>query len=110
MRNRGVSAGAARYLMDRPGEAVWLQDIADYVGTQERPVQSAINNMRNTPGDQVGEALDVLVRGQCWRYMPDNSPEAGTDNTLFEEVGRTKQGHLVLQDCEGNLYRAQALE
>lgn len=92
----------------RPGQVVWLSEIQQATGeTNPRRVQAAMAAM----AAMVREAdmgLAVHTRGQAWTYRPTPAAQTPT-RRMFEEIGPTKDGAVVIQDDAGRLYRATEL-
>jgi hypothetical protein len=46
--------------------------------------------------------LEVVNPASAWRYMPNRN----SGKRLFEEVGPTRDGSIIIQDERGNLLKA----
>jgi len=105
-RREQIAHEVLRYITSRPGEILYLKDIAEAIEANPKSVQATINSLRaNQP--EVGNVIDVVVRGQAYRFKGYGL--SGSSKS-YSEVGRTKKGYIILQDEEGNLYKAQELE
>lgn len=105
-----VTPTVLRYLHAHIGETVFLKDIAVATKFTERQVQNSILHMVNNGVEWV----EVVSRGQAWRYhgpMPEVAPEPAQkkEPRLFDEVGVTRDGTLIIADLDNNLYRAEPL-
>jgi biotin operon repressor len=112
MRGPARSGPVFAYLEHRIGQAVHVDDVAADLGFTKQQVKSAVNNLRTTKGIPI----ETLVAGYSWRYLPnskpsEDSPGNGSNHTkrIFEEIGVTKTGLIILQDEDGNLFSAQEL-
>jgi hypothetical protein len=99
------------YLSSHPNTVVYLKQISKATGLTDQQVQSQIRNMINDKFP-----IGVVVRAQAWTFTPAagelGSPDAKPDTrgTLYEEIGRTKNGKPVLQDADGVIYIATEVE
>lgn len=106
--SRGLRAFVLEYLHQRPGEEVFLNDMrlaAKEAGRDwnETQIRTAMSNLM---ASSFGTGVNVVVRSRSWRYSP-NGGSAG--KLLFEEIGRARDGRVVIQDDEGNLFVATPL-
>lgn len=100
--NGNCKAKVIEYFMKHPGEVLFLQDISGHVGYETRQVQSSISHMLRAdslPG------LHPMVRGNSWKYVPE-----ANGKKIFEELATTKTGDLIIQDADGNVWRATPLD
>lgn len=107
--NRGLRPKVLEFLHKHPGVEVFASDLAEVTGTDTRAIQSCLSNYLReaTPVD-----LQVVVRGNSWRYLPNGKPSApkGSDaKRVFEELATTKAGELLIQDEAGTVYLAREL-
>lgn len=101
---RGIKTWVLEYMTKRPGEHVYLDDMSAAASEQgktftKRQIQTSIANSINTPAFA---GVSIIVRGNCWVYRPQDAK----DKRLFEEVGVSKDGRVVIQDADGNLFIA----
>lgn len=97
------------YFMKRTGETVYLADICNELKLGQEQVKSGVLNLRNC-NDHWKTALRVQATGRAWSYHPNSSSGAPTvSKRVFEEVGPTNTGDIVIQDDQGKLYRATEL-
>lgn len=112
--NDGIGAKILQVLTRSPGEVVYVQDIASHAKVTEQQVKSALAPSRLA---KYPIRIDVVVNGKAWRYMGDRSPQVPepaetptvAEKRIFEEIGTTKSGQLIIQDMDGNLFRAEEL-
>lgn len=111
---RGAVAAVFEHLHANPGIEVTVHELSRATGFDARRVQNAISYLRNgVHGRDL--KIDVLVSGSTWRYMPGKPAEvasepAPTGRRVFEEVGPTASGDIIIQDTKGALYRARLLD
>lgn len=106
----GLQAKIMRYMEQRPGVNVYLDEMRHEFGVPEALVQTAVRNIRQR--DYWREAVEVVVRGRVWMYRPNRKPveDERKDTPLcFEEVGQTRDGDLILQCEDGRIFRAREL-
>jgi len=67
---RTIGVRCLRYLTDRPGEVVYVEQLAEQLGVTTRQVSQAMYNMlvRN---QKLADEVEVVVRAQAWRYRPN---------------------------------------
>ena len=75
----------------------------------EKQMQECISGILRE--DQL-PGLEVKIAGRSWIYRPSASKakEAAATRRVFEELATAKGGDLIIQDQDGNLYRAKELE
>lgn len=94
------------YLMNHPGESLYIDDIAKATKLDTKQVLSAIGNLVHVDG----EPVETVQRGRIWRYNPNGQRKAkAPEKRMFEEIGPAKDGSIVIQDLDGNLYKAVEL-
>lgn len=103
---RGQRAFLKEYFTKRPGQELFLDDIledahAEGYAWSARQLQGAIANAVY----QNVLSLETIIRGRSWRYLPEKQ----NDRRVFEEIGVTKEGRVVIQDNEGTLWLAEQL-
>lgn len=100
------------FFIANPNRVVTIGEIALAIGeTEIRRVQQNVNNLRNTRDSSINwkELIDVVSRGSSWIYRPDNQPASSPDG-LFELIGKSRSGVLILQDSEGRIFQAKELD
>lgn len=95
-----------KYLTDRPGSLVYVEDIAAALDIEPKSARQAINNARNGHREVFGQFVEIVGRGGPWRYMPGSS---NSGRTIFEQIGVTKSGAIVVESEDGALYLATEL-
>jgi hypothetical protein len=100
---RGLTTAVYDHLSQRVNQDVNVDDVAAELGVSRAQVQGALSYLRKKP--EVGDRLAVVVRN-VWRLAPER-PSGG--KRLFEEIGTAKDGRVVVQDDEGNLFVAVPL-
>lgn len=97
------------YLTAHKDEQLWRDDIAAETGFTGEQVSQCVWGLitrKKLP-------IKVLLRGQSWVYSP-HEPETKVvaqpvEPRLFDEIGATRDGTLIIQDVNGTLYRATEL-
>lgn len=68
-----------KYITDRPGLTIYLDDIANETGLEPRAIQKTVSNLRasarNKPTHPMNDVDDV-VRGHAWIYKPNHQQAA----------------------------------
>lgn len=104
MARRNVQANIAEYFGKHPGETIYLDDLILTLNLDKKATLSAVATiirLDKLPG------LEIIYRARAWRYTPGKKVSKSAH--VFEELARTKNGDLVLQDDQGALYRATEL-
>lgn len=95
-------AQVMQYLESHPGKTLHLGDMAADLNLTNMQVSTAISFIRRDGSlhevEQVGKGI--------YRYRPTNGKPS---SELYEKVGVTKTGALVIQDENGRLYKAEEL-
>lgn len=108
-----VRAAVLTFFEKNPGMAIYVEDLVKDTGYTRTQIQASIYNLiKSGLYDLTSEA-----HGQIWRYrgLKRESPRYSEENKrsngrrLFEEVGSTKKGTIVIQDEKGNLFEANEL-
>jgi len=89
------------------GEIVYRDTIASDLDSPPSSVANAVSGLMKT----VPQIVPV-VAGRSWRWSEVTTKEASnpqSDRRMFEEVGESKTGAIVIQDEEGRLYRAEEI-
>lgn len=104
MPGKVIKPQVIEYFTKRPGETLYVTDLASALGVDKTQVQQCITNFK-LKGEMPD--LETLVRGNSWVYKPNHNKS--NDKRLFEELGVTKSGAIVIQDSDGNLWRAEPI-
>lgn len=122
-----IGADVLKYLHERPGSVVFLDNMANDLGYEERKVQNAVYRI-------IGEnptLLRVKVRGRAWEVLKPvpafdpvvveadvvseypkilvNSQYGKVEPMLFDEIGKNSAGEIIAMDRDNNLYRVLPL-
>ncbi len=97
-------------LLKHPGEVIYIDDLAKNLGLLTQSVQNVTSQILQKRDD-----IEIEIRGRAWRYNPnkkkeDETKKKETGKRLFEEIGLTKSGHIVIQDDHGAIYLANELQ
>lgn len=120
-----VQPAILKYLAQYPGEEIWIDDLVNSTPFDEKQIQSAI--MRLVAN---GYDIRVVMRGKSWSYhglqrgqkpgttapktqalsvVPtpvSNLPEIQkAPRTMYEEIGLTSDGTILVQSETGVIYR-----
>lgn len=106
-RGQSVQPRVLHYLEQHVGENVYHQDVSKQLDLTESQVKEAIYHLRKK--DNLSGSIEVVVAGSIWRYDPSKRESKKSGKRIFEELGVTHQGEIILQDEEGNLFRASEL-
>lgn len=84
---------------------VHVKDIAKDTGLSIEQVQGALGNLRR----ENGLNIETILRGQLviFHSVPEKPEPIG--KRVFEEIGVTKDGRIVIQDVDGKLYETREL-
>lgn len=108
-----------QYLSNREGQYCHVAEMSKELNYTYTQIRCAINSKRYEDEDW-GSRIAIITRGSTWMWKQSNHeneasiPLNGTSNekvksSSFEQIGITKTGNLILQDENGNLYRASEL-
>lgn len=111
----GVSGGTnirpqlMQYFEEHAEKTVYLSDIMDALGESlDRRVQQGVNNLIHA--DVMTGVIERIVAGQAWVYRPNaRYVNAKNDKRIFAEVGKTKDGGLILEADDETLWKATQL-
>lgn len=105
-RGPATSYKVLNYLNANPNLNLTVEDVSKNTGLDKSQVQSAMSRLK-----QRGLNIEVVLAGNCYRYIPTSVTSNGHKNNrkLFEEIGTAKDGRIVIQDTDGNLYVATQL-
>lgn len=98
------------FLTSHPGKPVSARDLSAYTGFTAGQVQAAVRNLIAS-----GYPIKVIMRAQVWQYEPEPEtvpePETGpASGDVWEVIGRSKNGKIILRDGSGILYGAEPLD
>lgn len=109
-----------RVLTDKPGQVVYADEIMEKTGNTKSQVQKVMMNLlrEELPG------LSIAVAGNAWCYITGQQTvnvdtllkgtfvpprKKKVELRVFEEVGRTKSGEIMIRDQDMNLYTAKEM-
>lgn len=101
--NRGIGVAVIEYLQKHAGQALFVSDIAADLNVEPRVVQVAISNARNNNTGGAATQIETLIRGRQFRWNGGVSKHNG--RALFEEIGKTKSGDLLVESEDGIVYK-----
>ena len=100
-----TSPKVLEYLHRNANVQVHALDIARDTGLTLEQVQGAIGNLRRAKGMDIA----TVIRGQVFVLRTKNEAPKANGKRVFEELGTAKDGRLIIQDAEGNLFEAKEL-
>lgn len=126
--NRGAVRKISAYFMAQPGVSVSVEQLLAELQLDRRAVQAAIYYLRS----QHNFDIATVVAGEVYRYDPPkdgvqhatrgqhlvrpSGPEpapkqkpSSHGSRMFEQVGTTRSGELLLQDEDDQFYLARQL-
>ena len=96
-----------RYLDSKAGQRVYADSIAVDLNEPVERVRAGINNLQR----ELGYPIDTFSTGvydvRAGGLPPKGRPHRS--DRIFQEVGTTKDGGLVIESEDGKLYRATEL-
>lgn len=125
MGHRWIITTVGEYMIKNPGRVIHLDELLNETKFTEPQIIAALNKWRNT---RVPNRLQVVLPGKAWQYnetVPDTvdepkppvvghvirnyGPRDTTDGVVFERLGSTNTGDLILRDTNGTLYTAKTM-
>lgn len=97
--NRGITAKLRTKFEQCPGVVLYLPDLAEEFGVEPRIVQQAVSNLIRETGNPT-----VHMRAAAWIWKPQGRAQRA--RRVFEEIGTTKEGKLIVQADDLTLYLA----
>lgn len=99
------------FLTENANRIFTLTQISAAIGEDETRVRVGINNLRNSANgsdaDYWRRTVEVVSQGTSWVYRPDN--KTVKTRTLYEEIGHSKTGTIIVEDENGKLFRLEEL-
>jgi hypothetical protein len=103
---RGATRDIAAWLLDNVGREVTLTEMG-------REFTYPIETIQKTMGYIVSTGkvrLQVLVAGHRWAVQGAGAREVSRKSPeIFEEIGRTRNGDILIEGEDGTVYRAVVL-
>lgn len=93
-----------KYLEDHMGTNTYIDDIAKDVGVTAEQARKSISYLRNR-----GVEVETIQTGYIYRLHP-KSPKEELGTRIFEEVGKTISGTIIVRCENGILYKLVELE
>jgi len=76
-RTNDISLRALRYMTQRPGQVVFVDEIAEGTGFTQKQIVSALGYLR-AKNDVMRVEIKVIVAGKSWQYLPTMQPQVAT--------------------------------
>lgn len=105
MGSAATSPKVLDYLYRNANVHVHAMDIVRDTGLTLLQVQGAIGNLRRTKGMDI----ETIIAGQVFVLHTKNEAAKVNGKRVFEELGTTKDGRLIIQDADGNLFEAKEM-
>lgn len=99
LHNRGITAKLRMKFEQNPGLVLYVRDLADEFGVDPRVIQQSVANMIRETGQPT-----VHIRAAAWIWSPQGRAQRA--RRVFEEIGTTKDGKLIVQADDLTLYLA----
>ena len=98
------------HLIRNAGKPVQVEDLTSITGVELTQIQAAMRNIILS-----GEPVRTIVRARVWVYEPETGTEPEPDTAdptgeIFEGVGRTRSGAIIVRDGNGVLYVAREMD
>lgn len=109
-KRRDITVRVLEYIQKRPGQYLYVQDIASELDLTEAQVRKGIYYIIST--DKLPYISKKTQYGP-YIYSPGTNADITAEqngNIIFEMRGRTKKGDLIIEADDGTLYRAVELE
>jgi hypothetical protein len=75
-----------RHFMQKPGDTLFVEDIAQELGFTRKQVQNAVYNLVNDPKSSVRDDFNVVTSGSAWRYRPNRAAVNGQVIPVLEKA------------------------
>lgn len=130
MGHKRIITQVAEYIVANAGRTIPIGELEAETGLTSAQIAGAVNNWRNKPG--VRDKLAVVIAGRAWSWADrpkTATPKADTNGDapehphppaitapdkdpcpqMFEHIGQSVTGTLILRDDNGKLYTATEL-
>lgn len=116
MSRLAIRPAVMAYLVKHTGKPVQVNDLVSATGFSLTQIQAA---MRNLIRDDA--PVRVIHRARIWVYDPEPKTEPKTEpetepetedvtDEIFEGIGRTRSGAIIVRDGKGILYVAREMD
>lgn len=111
MGGRAIHDKLLDYFQQHPNETLSVTRIAKETGEPHKRIQSWVTSVRNRNMDLGGGRMEIVMRGRIYRYVTggDAVGSGPGGKRMFQEVGTTKEGDVILECEDGTLYKAAEL-
>lgn len=92
------------YMKERPNVELTVTDIGHNTELTKDQVNNGIKTLK-----MQGTLIDTVKPGYSYIYRGERPTDTVTEKRMFEEIGTTKTGAIVIQDTSGNLYKAEEI-
>ena len=106
-RNGSRSKLVLEYFMQYPGQMLTASQVSEGTGLDASQVRGAVRKMIE---DGTTGAWEVNLRGNAWTYHPAGVGEESSDAECWEVVRHLKSGDVLLEDEDGNTWRATRID
>lgn len=104
---RNISASIIDFLSKRRNQIVTVTEMMEELKLTKTQIQGNITHLQKRSNVKI----TTCVAGQAWMLTDgpvEKKPVSGS-RRMFEEIGPSKAGFLVIQDTDGKLYKAEEL-
>jgi hypothetical protein len=105
MGSKAVAPKVLEWLHRNENIRIHLSDIVRDTGLTKEQVLNALGNLRRREGLDI----ETLVRGEAYAFRTTPAKPNGNGKRVFEEIGVSKDGRIIIQDVDGNLYETREL-
>lgn len=92
------------FIRERPNVELTVTEIGHNTGLNNGQVNQGIRTLRIQ-----GSLIDTVKPGYSYIYREQRPTNEVSEKRIFEEIGTTKAGAIVIQDEDGNLYKAEEI-
>lgn len=98
---RGISRLIHQHLITYAEQSVNITELMEQFDLKENQVQNSIHYLMERYSDHI----EVVVKGRVWKWHESKIGSEETNNG-FRVIGQSKKGYVVLEDEDGNLFKA----
>lgn len=102
-----------KYFETHPEFKIWRKDLIDYV-TKESGTEPTIAGVLHAVNQLIkdGQPIEPVDRGHSWIYHNKKTDDKtkSASRKLFELVGETKTGAMILEDEQGSVIVVKPIE
>lgn len=108
-RTTGSAGKVLEFLAKNRGVDVNIWELTEATGLASEQVQTCLSQLRN----RNGLPITIVAKGRIYRYEAENAtvavPEAPREKRIYQEIGNTSAGVVIVEDEDGTLWRVTEL-